>query len=68
MYQYLGESLIQSLFTKGSDKVSDSDLLKFVTAFQRNLKPRNDGCDVLGIPIDVLENKRPVYTSKSNAH
>ena len=55
-YQYLGESLIRSLFTKGSAKVSDHDLLEFATAFQLNLKSRNDGCNVLGIHTHMLEN------------
>ena len=56
-YQYLGESLIQSLFTKGSVRVSDPDLNQLAVAFGRSLQSRQDGCDVLGIPFEVLERK-----------
>ena len=56
-YQNLGKSLIQSLFTKGSDKVSEPDLLEFAAAFEINVTSRRDACEVLGIPYKVLENR-----------
>ena len=54
-YQYLGEPLIHGLFTKGKVKVSDPDLDGLAVAFGRSLQFRQDGCDVLGIPFEVLE-------------
>ena len=56
-YQYLGESLIQSLFSEGNAEVSKPDLLKFAAAFEVNLMSRRDACKVLGIPYKVLANK-----------
>ena len=45
------------MFTEGNAKVSEPDLLEFAAAFEINLKSRRDGCNVLGIPFNVLENK-----------
>ena len=45
------------MFTKGSVKVSEPDLLEFAIAFDSHHILRRDACIVLGIPFKVLESK-----------